>query len=62
MVAHHHVILKCIFGYKKYRKIWKKYHSDDQSLGITVGTYYRSYEINEKFNERKGVYLTTWIK
>ena len=57
--------LKDLYNLTDIKFTWEPVHvfiSDDQSLGITTGTYYRSYEINGKFHERKGVYTTTWRK
>lgn len=57
--------LKNLYQLKHLTFTWEPVHafiSDDQSLGVTTGTYYRSFEIDGKIQEKKGIYTTTWKK
>jgi hypothetical protein len=45
--------------------VWEPVHgfiSDDETLGVTTGTYKRSYILNGEKQEQQGKYCTTWIK
>jgi hypothetical protein len=44
---------------------WKPIHgfiSDDKTLGVTTGTYERTYMQNNKKVTKRGKYTTTWKK
>jgi hypothetical protein len=45
--------------------VWEPKHafiSDDETLGITTGTYTRSFVVDGEVKEKKGKYTTTWKK
>lgn len=47
------------------RFTWEPVHafiSDDETLGVTTGTYKRTYKIEEEVFEEIGKYVTTWKK
>lgn len=44
---------------------WEPHHcfiSDDNTLGVTTGTYHRTYVIEGKNLDEKGKYMTVWRK
>ncbi len=58
-------ILEIIYSLHNLSFSWEPLHafiSDDETLGITTGTYYRSYSLNDKVLIEKGKYMTVWKK
>lgn len=57
--------LKKLYELKNIHFTWEPKHafiSLDQTLGVTTGTYYRTFELDGKKIEKSGKYTTTWKK
>lgn len=57
--------LESFFDLEDLKFDWEPKHafiSDDETLGVTTGTYKRSFRQNSKVVNRDGKYTTTWKK
>ena len=57
--------IKHLFSLDNIDFTWEPVHgfiSDDETLGVTTGTYVRQYEVNGKIERQVGKYCTTWKK